>query len=149
MEIILWRHAEADDNYVDDLNRALTQKGREQAEITAEWLANRLPDNYLLLSSQAKRAKQTAAYLSEPLVDAIFNPGNSAVKVKNQLNQLIKEYNRPLVLVGHQPFLGQVASLYKRGDSMSQPVKKSGIYWLKERSGVWYYKAILSPKLIK
>ena len=35
MELILWRHAEAEDGY-PDLERALTEKGHEQAKKMAD-----------------------------------------------------------------------------------------------------------------
>ncbi len=41
MQIILWRHAEADDNYHRDLSRKLTPKGHKQAQTTARWLRTR------------------------------------------------------------------------------------------------------------
>ncbi len=149
MQIILWRHAEADDNYHRDLSRQLTPKGHGQAQITAGWLRQYLPGNYLLVSSEASRAKQTAQHLSEPLIDGRFNPGSRPARVERALKSLLDTHNRPIVLVAHQPFLGQVASLFVRSDSMPQPVKKSGIYWLKSRGDSWYYKAVLPPKLMK
>ncbi|PIE45593.1 MAG: histidine phosphatase family protein [Gammaproteobacteria bacterium] len=149
MQIILWRHAEADDNYRRDLSRKLTPKGHRQAQTTARWLRNYLPDDYLLVSSEASRAKQTAQHLSKPLIDRRFNPGSRAKHVEQALKSLLNTHVRPIVLVAHQPFLGQVASLFVRGDSMNQPVKKSGVYWLQSRGDSWYYKAILPPKLMK
>ncbi len=106
MQIILWRHAEADDNYHRDLSRELTPRGH-------------------------RHAKQTAQYLSKPLIDARFNPGSRVKHVEGALKSLLDIHARPIVLVAHQPFLGQVASLFVRCDCMSQPVKKSAIYWLK------------------
>ncbi len=149
MQMILWRHAEADDNYHRDLSRELTPKGHRQAQTTARWLHKYLPDDYLLVSSQASRAKQTAQYLSKPLIDARFNPGSRVNQVEHALKLLLNTHARPIVLVAHQPFLGQVASLFVHCDCRSQPVKKSAIYWLKSRGDSWYYKAILPPKLMK
>ena len=37
MNLILWRHAEAEDG-VPDLERGLTDKGRRQADAAARWL---------------------------------------------------------------------------------------------------------------
>ncbi|PID64230.1 MAG: hypothetical protein CR977_04220, partial [Gammaproteobacteria bacterium] len=105
--------------------------------------------DYVLVSSEASRAKQTAQYLAKPLIDARFNPGSRATHVERALKSLLDKHDRPIVLVAHQPFLGQVASLLVRSDSMSQPVKKSGVYWLKSRGDSWYYKAILPPNLMK
>ena len=66
MELILWRHAEAEPG-VDDLERKLTVKGRKQAARVAGWLNARLPSRYTLYSSPAKRALQTAKALDAPI----------------------------------------------------------------------------------
>ena len=47
MEIILWRHAEAEDGVpgrVPDAARALTHRGQKQAKKMAKWLLERLPE---------------------------------------------------------------------------------------------------------
>jgi len=49
MNLILWRHAEAEDFAPSDLARALTTKGRKQAQNVAKWLRTRLPDDALIL----------------------------------------------------------------------------------------------------
>src|SRR5947208_88013 len=58
MELILWRHADAEDG-TPDLARRLTKKGRKQAERVAEWLEERLPGDYVLLCSPALRERET------------------------------------------------------------------------------------------
>lgn len=54
MELILWRHAEAEDGYPDH-ERALTEKGHEQAKKMAAWLKPRLPKDTQILVSPADR----------------------------------------------------------------------------------------------
>src|SRR4051812_27646336 len=66
MELILWRHAEAEDG-TPDLERELTPKGREQAARVAAWLLARLPAGYTVIASPAARAQQTAAALKVPV----------------------------------------------------------------------------------
>ena len=46
MDLILWRHAEAEDG-VPDLERRLTGKGRKQAERVAQWLLQRMPARFM------------------------------------------------------------------------------------------------------
>jgi hypothetical protein len=65
MELILWRHAEAEDG-VPDGERALTKKGRKQAAAVAAWLKPHLPRQARILASPATRAQQTAAALELP-----------------------------------------------------------------------------------
>src|SRR3954452_13252336 len=55
MDLILWRHAEAEPGE-PDLGRRLTPKGLKQAARMAEWLDARLPDTCKILSSPAERA---------------------------------------------------------------------------------------------
>ncbi|XLM20156.1 histidine phosphatase family protein, partial [Chromobacterium piscinae] len=75
MDLILWRHAEAEEG-VDDLARALTRRGQQQASRMASWLRNRLPEHYVLLASEARRSQQTAAYLAKSYeVLPELNPG--------------------------------------------------------------------------
>ena len=62
MELILWRHADAEDG-ADDMARRLTPAGEEQAAAMAQWLRAHLPAQYTLLASPAVRAQQTAAAL--------------------------------------------------------------------------------------
>ena len=56
MTIYFLRHAEAEEGS-DDLARALTRRGQQQASQMASWLRVRLPRDYLLLASEAKRSQ--------------------------------------------------------------------------------------------
>jgi len=60
MDLILWRHADAAEGG-RDLDRKLTAKGHKQAARVAEWLIAQLPSKYTVLSSPARRARETAA----------------------------------------------------------------------------------------
>ena len=59
MDLILWRHADAQDGS-PDMERALTAKGVRQAELMAGWLNAHLPKATRILVSPATRAIQTA-----------------------------------------------------------------------------------------
>ena len=60
MDLILWRHADAQNpsepGEQADLARALTPKGERQARRMAEWLNSFLPDATRILVSPAVRA---------------------------------------------------------------------------------------------
>jgi len=62
MDLILWRHAEAETGSPDSA-RKLTGHGLEQARRIAAWLKPRLPGNCEILVSPATRAQQTAQAL--------------------------------------------------------------------------------------
>ena len=68
----------------------------------AAWLSERLPRDYLLISSEAKRSRQTAAFLSNGFqVNPAINPGASLDEVLAVLEEVHKAGT--VVLVGHQP----------------------------------------------
>jgi phosphohistidine phosphatase len=64
MDLILWRHADAEDG-VPDLERKLTDKGHKQAKQMAAWLREHMPDGTRVLVSPAARAQQTARALTD------------------------------------------------------------------------------------
>jgi phosphohistidine phosphatase len=66
MDLILWRHADAedgDDAPRDDLKRKLTPRGERQATRVALWLHRQMPEGVRILVSPAVRAQRTASKL--------------------------------------------------------------------------------------
>ena len=55
MNLILWRHAEAEDQAASDLVRPLTGRGVKQAQAAAKWLKSRIDDDAVFLVSPATR----------------------------------------------------------------------------------------------
>jgi len=154
MELILWRHAEAEIGE-PDLGRKLTGRGGKQARRVAEWLNAQLPDSARILVSPATRAQQTALALSEishrklRTVDEIA-PGADARDVLRAADW--PRAKVPVVVVGHQPTLGQVASFLLAGEAQDWSVKKAGVWWIssRERGGVEQavLRAVISPDLL-
>lgn len=64
MNLILWRHAEAEPHNNRDLQRRLTPKGRRQARTMAKWLRRRLPKDLTIAVSPARRTLETVEPLS-------------------------------------------------------------------------------------
>src|SRR4030095_2548158 len=62
LELILWRHAEAEED-TPDLGRKLTSRGKKHGRRVAEWLHTQLPDSARILVSRSVRAQQTASEL--------------------------------------------------------------------------------------
>jgi phosphohistidine phosphatase len=132
MDLVLWRHAEAEPGE-PDLGRRLTAKGLQQAERMGAWLEHRLPDSCRILVSPADRAQQTALALKRKFrtVDDLA-PGASAQSVLAAVNW--PDSREPVLVVGHQPTLGEVASLLLAGTEMSWSIKKGGVWWLSNRT---------------
>lgn len=150
MELILWRHAEAEDGF-PDMQRQLTDKGRQQAKHMAEWLKPRLPKNTRILVSPALRTQQTAQALTKEFITVnALAPGADASDILAAAQW--PEHDGTVVIVGHQPTLGEVAAqlLGNTGDSLS--VKKGAIWWFANRdrqgAGATVLKASITPELL-
>lgn len=150
MDLILWRHAEAEDGFPDE-GRSLTERGYRQAKLMAEWLKPRLPNDYRLIASPSKRTQQTAQALN-----ANFTRSN-AVRPGASFASLLAETGWPdakgcVIVVGHQPTLGQVASLLLSGIEAPWSVKKGGVWWFSNRTKrdetQTILRAVISPDLL-
>jgi phosphohistidine phosphatase len=147
MELILWRHAEAQDPGLGgDFARNLTKKGRKQAERMAAWLKPRLEGDWELLVSPAARAMQTAAALDiAPDVRPALDPSARAEAV---LRETGWPRGERVIVVGHQPTLGEVASILLGGPRGDVFVKKGAIWWFATRDGQAIVRAVLGPDLV-
>lgn len=131
MDLILWRHAEAEDG-IPDLGRALTGKGRKQAARMAVWLNQHLPEDIRILASPALRTVQTAQALGRPFEQvAAIAPGADVEDVLRAAGWPIGQ--RSVLVVGHQPVLGQVASHLLCGAALDLSVRKAGVWWFQLR----------------
>ena len=141
MELILWRHADADDTS-PDLDRELTDKGRKQAARVADWLNPRLPPDIRILVSPATRAVQTAQALGRHYdVVSSLEPGASAEDVLSAADW--PDATCPVMIVGHQPTLGQVAMELLSGQTGDLTVKKGGIWWFQGRNRMGELQVVL------
>src|SRR5215471_3436836 len=106
MDLILWRHAEAEAGEPDQ-GRRLTAKGLKQAERVGAWLDRHLPDTARILVSPADRAQQTALGLKRKFrtVDEV-GPGASVSGILTAASW--PDSREAVVVVGHQPTLGAV-----------------------------------------
>lgn len=149
MDLILWRHADAKDGE-PDMSRPLTVKGRKQAQQMAAWLRARLPEKTRILVSPAVRALQTADALElDYEVVANIAPGAMGVQVLSEAGW--PDATGTVLLVGHQPTLGDAASLLLFGETRSLSIKKGGLLWLTNRvrgsEPQTVLKAAMSPEL--
>jgi phosphohistidine phosphatase len=136
MELILWRHAEAEAGE-PDLGRKLTGKGEKQARRMAEWLHAHLPDSTRILVSPAIRAQQTARALAEVghrklRTAEALSPGAGPTELLAAVDW--PDARAPIVVVGHQPTLGWVVSQLLGGGPPSWTIKKGAVWWLQSRA---------------
>jgi phosphohistidine phosphatase len=150
MDLILWRHAEAEPGE-PDLGRRLTAKGVQQAERMAKWLDRHLPATTRILSSPADRAQQTALALKRKFrIVAELEPGASAAAVLVAAGW--PDAREPVLIVGHQPTLGEVAASVLTGQEASWSVRKGAIWWLSNRvrggASSTVLKVVIAPDFV-
>ena len=131
MDLILWRHAEAALGSPDS-ERALTAKGEKQAERMARWLRARLPDNVVVLASPARRTQQTVRALTDEF-KTVEEVGLAASAESVLAAAGWAARKGCVVVVGHQPTLGETAALALTGTKADWSVKKGAIVWLECR----------------
>jgi phosphohistidine phosphatase len=153
MDLILWRHAEAEegDDSLPDHKRRLTPRGEKQARQMARWLRQHLPRKRTILVSPTERTPQTAHALELAYeIEAEVGVGATA---RNVLTAAGWPRNPGAVLVvGHQPTLGRVAALLLGGAEADWSVKKGGVWWFSSRARSdeteTVLRAVLNPDFI-
>ncbi len=148
MDLILWRHAEAEDGF-DDLARKLTKHGERQASRMASWLVSRLSDSIVILASPAVRTRQTAGALGRHFdIEPTLAPGGSPEDVLAAADWP----SRSALIVGHQPTLGRVAARLLANADDQWPVKKAAVWWIssrdREEGANIVLRAVISPDLL-
>ncbi|MEP6607412.1 MAG: phosphohistidine phosphatase SixA [Burkholderiaceae bacterium] len=153
MELILWRHADAEPGE-SDLGRKLTAKGEKQARRVAEWLHTRLPQSARIYVSPARRAQQTAQALAQishhklRTVDGLA-PGATAADILAAVDW--PDAKVPIVVVGHQPTLGLLASQLLTGQAQDWSIRKGGLWWFSHEppgDEETVLRAVISPDLV-
>ncbi len=153
MDLILWRHAEAEEgpDGTDDLARVLTARGEKQAARMAAWLDRQLPEGLRVLASPARRTEQTASALGRKFkMRAELLPGASPHDLL-ELAQWPRSRGAVLI-VGHQPVLGQTISQLLGMAAPECAVRKGSVWWLRQRQRLDQSQTVLltvqSPELL-
>ena len=154
MDLLLWRHAEAEDG-TPDAQRKLTPRGEKQARQIAAWLSDRLPKHLRIIASPALRCQQTTEALALPFET------DKRVAVDGNVTGLLVAAgwpdggdtgSRAALIVGHQPMLGRTAALLLSGEEADWTIKKSGLWWFSNRTRrgetQTILKAVASPELL-
>lgn len=151
-DLILWRHADAEEG-MPDIERKLTRKGKKQASKMGAWLDQQLPDNCRILCSPAQRAVQTAEGLGRKYKICEALAPDAGVETAFDLCHA-EQQGKALLVIGHQPTLGQLASLLLTGTAQDWTLRKGSIIWLAEHKADeaeegrrYFIKAILPAEL--
>ena len=145
MDLILWRHAEAEDGSPDTA-RKLTRHGRDQARRVAAWLKPRLPKRCEILVSPATRTQETAETLGLRFATA-SEVGTGAVAADVLAAAGWPARAKAVLVVGHQPTLGRVAAALLSGQEADWHFAKGSVWWLRHVDGETRLFAVVHPKL--
>jgi phosphohistidine phosphatase len=150
-QLILWRHADAElaNAQQDDMTRALTSKGVKQARLMAKWLNKYLPKDTQVLVSPALRALQTAEPLDvKTTLTPELKPGAELHSILHWLSECSAQ---SVMLVGHQPWIGELIALLLSGQTEVISVKKGAVWWLRlsqDEAGVYKLFTVQTPQLL-
>ena len=157
MDLILWRHAEAEDlpegdaDALRDLQRKLTSRGEKQAARMAEWLDRQLPGSARILVSPARRCEQTALVLGRKFKTRDeLAPGAMPAELLELVQWPLSK--TPVLVIGHQPTLGKTLAELLRLVETDCAIKKGALWWLRTRERDGQMQAVVvtvqSPELL-
>ena len=136
MNRIFWRHANANPFATNDLARELSDLGKLQAQAAAAAMADKVK-NFLVVSSDALRAQQTAEFIKTPdLILPELYADSSWEKILKVIEE-IKDEN--VLFVGHMPWVGIITGVFLKQPPM--PFATANWVWLAgDKKGNWKIK---------
>jgi len=156
MHLFVIRHATAEDAEpgTDDAARALTPAGKTKLKRVVRGLDALQIRFDRILTSPWQRAVQSAAVVGRisdtpPIATELLTQSPRA-----ELLALIATHNRTTAVVGHEPWLGELAAWLAFGDTKhgdALDLKKAGVIWLEGSAvpGGMHIRAMLPPKLLR
>jgi len=140
----IMRHAksERDDPGLADIDRPLARRGRKDAPAVGQWLAAHGAAPDLIVSSPARRARDTAdlvaravGYQGEPQCWQLLYPGE-AEPTLGALRELDKEVGSVL-LVTHNPHAEELVALLAAGDGLKVRMPTAALALLEADIAEW------------
>jgi len=152
MRLYLIQHGEAAPEEVDPA-RPLTAKGSQDVKKIASFLKQSGLGSILIRHSGKLRAQQTAEILASFLPDCQVQQGENLAPLDpvSKVAQEIAKMTLDLILVGHLPHLGKLASFLLTGSEEKNPLafRQGGVVCLERReSQIWQVAWMIIPDLI-
>ncbi|WP_272572489.1 phosphohistidine phosphatase SixA [Providencia sp. PROV258] len=117
MQVYIMRHGDAAIQAASDAARPLTQKGKDESVLMAQWLQNQGVKIDCVLVSPYLRAEQTREVVSQHLnipskfeVLEQLTPGGNAVFVADNIRDLAVIGANAILVVSHLPLVGYLVS---------------------------------------
>jgi phosphohistidine phosphatase len=153
MKVYLVQHGEAEPASVEPA-RPLTERGRRDVQCVAAHAGRLAFEVQQIRHSGKARAEQTAALFAYALSppDGVVSVSGLAPKddVVPVANALVGE-SRPVMLVGHLPFMARLASCLVTGDAERPAVRfvNGGVVCLERKDAYWLVSWILTPEMAR
>ena len=150
MKLLFIRHSLAMDREVfvgNDLERPLVEKGIKRAKTFFKHIKKIYPQIDYIITSKAKRAKDTALILKEYYKDAIYEettllyPGANI----NDLKEVLKNKDGIIAIVGHEPDLSEFIKELMFAPNLKIKLKKPSLVELEDK----VLKALIQYKHLK
>ena len=154
MDLILLRHAQAEDG-TPDAARPLARRGHRDAALIANWITKRLPERSVsILSSPTRRTRQTAEAFARPYQISDRISPQASVEDVIDLVDWPDRRDGVLIIVGHQPWIGEVIAALVTGQPEPWPLRKGAFWWLSppgdgSRQAPTRVRAVLAPDLLR
>jgi phosphohistidine phosphatase len=156
MDLLLWRCAETakpdDPELGDTLKTPLSERGRKRAQKVACWLHDHQPKGLKVFSSPAMAAVEMARLVCRKSeVSRNLGPDAGAVDVLGAVGW--PDEHPAVLVIGHQPALGAIASMLLAGDEAAWTVKKGALWWFSNRTRAGesqtVLRAVMSPEMLR
>ena len=137
----------------EDPERHLTDRGREESELVAKYLSEKLDQKvHIIYHSGKSRARETAEIFArylEPIEGLKEDPRLAPLEDPNAWVEIINNLDKNIMIVGHLPHLSKLTSILLIGDSDKEIVKfrYSGVLCL-ERGEKWFIKFYVVPDIL-
>jgi phosphohistidine phosphatase len=133
MQVLIVRHATAEDDAPSDELRPLSEKGIANMRENVQGLQKILPTIDVIVNSPLLRAQQTADLIAAAYSNAqretwrALAPMGSEIQILEGLQKIAKDHQiNTVTLVGHEPNLGKLATWFLTGKAE---------YWMPFKKG--------------
>lgn len=152
MELYLAQHGKAKPEE-EDPDRPLTREGRAETERVGRAAARAGVELGAVWHSGKLRARETAEIFAQALLPDVGpeeKPWLGPLDDPRQAIQAAREAERPVLLVGHLPYMSRLPSLLLAGDQERGivDVRYSGIIALGEDEDGWTLRWYMRPELL-
>jgi phosphohistidine phosphatase len=154
MKLFLVQHGKAKPRS-EDPERPLTEEGQRDVVRVAAFAQRAGVQVAQIRHSGKRRAEETAAIMAEHLAPGggvVALPGLAPRGDTGRVAELLNRETRPLMLVGHRPFMDRLAGLLVAGsrDRVVVKFRKGGIVCLERDPNTWSWTVcwMVTPDLI-